>query len=178
VPADVVDSVLADAVRLGFLGDLPPAVHRGHASAFVPLVAHSQGHVVDLGTGGGVPGLVVAAALAPRLVVCVERRARRAAFLRLATTRLAPANVVVEAMDAATLIAADRWVGAGAVTARSFGPPAVTMPVAAALLALGGVLVVSEPPTDDERWEGAAEYGLELVERMAGPPRIAVLRRT
>jgi 16S rRNA (guanine527-N7)-methyltransferase len=49
------------------------------------------------------------------------------------------------------------------VTARSFGPPAVTAECAARFLKTGGVLIVSEPPTagDEERWsaQGLARLG-------------------
>ena len=43
--------------------------------------APGGGAVLDLGTGAGLPGVVVAARLAPRAVWWVERRRRRAAFL-------------------------------------------------------------------------------------------------
>ncbi len=48
------------------------------------------------------------------------------------------------------------------VTARSFGPPAVTVECGAPLLRVGGLLVVSEPPGTDEHPEWPAE-GLDLV---------------
>jgi 16S rRNA (guanine527-N7)-methyltransferase len=48
------------------------------------------------------------------------------------------------------------------VTARSFGPPAVTAECAVRFLKIGGVLVVSEPPNDEEtgRWN---RVGLDLL---------------
>ncbi len=52
------------------------------------------------------------------------------------------------------------------VTARSFGPPAVTAECAARFLKVGGVLVVSEPPTErmEERWNagGLAKLGFKV----------------
>jgi 16S rRNA (guanine527-N7)-methyltransferase len=49
------------------------------------------------------------------------------------------------------------------VTARSFGPPAVTAECASRFLKVGGVLIVSEPPTEqaEERWkvDGLARLG-------------------
>ena len=42
--------------------------------------------------------------------------------------------------------------GADFVTARSFGPPAITAECACRLLKLNGFLVVSEPPSDTDRW--------------------------
>jgi 16S rRNA (guanine527-N7)-methyltransferase len=48
------------------------------------------------------------------------------------------------------------------VTARSFGPPSVTAECGAQFLAIGGVMIVSEPPDDDvtDRWD---EKGLALL---------------
>jgi 16S rRNA (guanine527-N7)-methyltransferase len=47
------------------------------------ILAHAPGSgtVVDVGSGAGLPGVVVAAALAPRPVWLVERRRKRATFL-------------------------------------------------------------------------------------------------
>jgi 16S rRNA (guanine527-N7)-methyltransferase len=52
------------------------------------------------------------------------------------------------------------------VVVRSFGPPAVVAECAARFLVVGGLLVVSEPPSSpegDERWPvaGLAQLGLE-----------------
>lgn len=56
------------------------------------------------------------------------------------------------------------------VTARSFGPPAVTAECASRFLKIGGLLVVSEPPDDREigRWnvERLAILGLEPLGRV------------
>jgi 16S rRNA (guanine527-N7)-methyltransferase len=51
------------------------------------------------------------------------------------------------------------------VTARSFGPPAVTAECGVRFLRVGGVMIVSEPPDDsvDDRWdaEGLSRLGLK-----------------
>jgi 16S rRNA (guanine527-N7)-methyltransferase len=53
------------------------------------------------------------------------------------------------------------------VTARSFGPPAVTAECGAQFMRVGGVLIVSEPPedTDATRWNVAILEELGLVAR-------------
>jgi 16S rRNA (guanine527-N7)-methyltransferase len=53
------------------------------------------------------------------------------------------------------------------VTARSFGPPAVTAECAARFLKVGGVLIVSEPPTEgtEERWNPEGLTSLGFVDR-------------
>lgn len=176
--SDALDDVLGEAATLGFLSGGRTVDHRRHAEAFVPLV-DGDGPIVDLGTGGGVPGLVLAVVFAERRVVMVERRMRCAAFLDAAVARLG--------LDRATVVASEAEIAAGdhagvaeVVTARSFGPPAVTAECAAPFLAEGGRLVVSEPPGGNrQRWPaaGVAALGLELTALHPGPPALAVLTR-
>ncbi len=51
--------------------------------------------ILDVGSGAGLPGVVIAASLPGCEVVLTERRRRRAGFLRLAVGRLGLANVEV-----------------------------------------------------------------------------------
>ncbi len=64
-----------------------------------------------------------------------------------------------------------------AVTARSFGPPATTAECAAPLLAVGGRLVVSEPPDRPDRWPTDAVAELGLVDAPDAPDGLRVLRQ-
>jgi 16S rRNA (guanine527-N7)-methyltransferase len=68
------------------------------------------------------------------------------------------------------------------VTARSFGPPAVTAECAARFLKVGGNLVVSEPPDDSEvgRWnvEILAKLGLKPLGRVRHGAAFQVLTKT
>jgi 16S rRNA (guanine527-N7)-methyltransferase len=127
-----------------------------------------------------VPGLVLATALPDWEWALVEAGARRAAFLERAVRELDLADRVrVRHLRAEDLgrPPAERAT-ADAVTARSFGPPAVTAECAAPLLRPGGVLVVSEPPDAvGDRWPpaGPALLGLRVAERRPGPPATAVL---
>ncbi|MEI6400665.1 MAG: RsmG family class I SAM-dependent methyltransferase [Actinomycetota bacterium] len=101
------------------------------------------------------PGLVIAARRPDVALLLVERRAKRADLLRYAVRALEVADhVVVTEMDAARL-APTRAEPADVVTARSFGVPQVLMPIAAPLLRRGGLLVVSEPPDRQSRWDPA-----------------------
>jgi 16S rRNA (guanine527-N7)-methyltransferase len=72
---------------------------------------------------------------------------------------------------------------ADVVTARSFGPPAVTAECAAPLLRVGGRLLVSEPPDATDRWpesdlaalglvpgEPGAVHGFAFVQLVQGKP--------
>jgi 16S rRNA (guanine527-N7)-methyltransferase len=68
------------------------------------------------------------------------------------------------------------------VTARSFGPPAVTAECGAQFLKVGGVLIVSEPPDDSEanRWDSTklAELGLVAEGRIRRGAAYQVLVKT
>jgi 16S rRNA (guanine527-N7)-methyltransferase len=176
---DPLDEVLADAVRLGFLSARPRIPHRVHAEAFLPWL-DAPGTIVDLGTGGGVPGLVIAWTDPDRPVVCVESRARRAAFLRVARARLClqRVSVVDQVAEAVTGLREQ----AAAVTARGFGPPGVVAECAVPFVKPDGRIIVSDPPGGGDtaaRWpeDGLQLLGLVVEELDAGPPALTVLRR-
>ena len=61
----------------------------------------------------------------------------------------------------------------GVVTARSFGPPAVTAECAAPFVGTGGAILFAEPPASEEsgRWpaDGLAHLGLVAGPRLARP---------
>jgi 16S rRNA (guanine527-N7)-methyltransferase len=169
------------ARALGFLGPGPVAAHIDHAAVFVSALVGVDGVVVDLGSGGGVPGLVVALARPDLEVVLVDAMAKRCRFLRSAVAALGLEDRVriVEARAEEVGRGALRST-ASAVTARSFGPPAATAECAAPLLQLGGRLIVSEPPDGPARWPAAsvAELGLRIAARPeAGGPRVQVLEQ-
>jgi 16S rRNA (guanine527-N7)-methyltransferase len=65
------------------------------------------------------------------------------------------------------------------VVARSFARPAVVAECAAPLLAVGGRLVVSEPPERGDRWpeEGLSVLGLHLVATTSVGPRLVTLHQ-
>lgn len=123
--------------------------------------------VVDLGSGAGVPGLVLATRWKTSLLL-VDAHRRRAAFLTEAIRELGlTSRVEVAAVRAEELgrTAAKRGTFE-LVTARGFGRPAVVAECAAPLLAVAGRLVVSEPPPgvaqNADRWPsgGLGELGM------------------
>ena len=164
--------VLGQARQLGFLGPGPVAGHVEHAGGFVQAVGEpAPGLVVDLGSGGGVPGLVLALAWPQARVCLLEAGERRALFLAGATRQLGVEDRVVVAHARAEEAGRDpAWRGrADVVVARSFGPPAVTAECGAPLLRPGGRLEVSEPPDDEPaRWPegGLAALGLHPAGRL------------
>jgi hypothetical protein len=163
---DAVVSVLREAGALGFLGSGPVEPHVDHATRFAAAL-RPVSRLVDLGSGGGLPGLVLAALRPSVEVVLVDARTNRTDFLERAVGRLGwHDRVRVVAARAEVLGRTPVWRGkAGAVVARAFGSPSVTAECAAPLLAVGGQLLVSEPPAPPaDRWSatGLALVGLRL----------------
>ena len=171
-PPPVLLDELARAQTLGFLGPGPVADHLRHAHGFVAALAGVSGRVADLGSGAGVPGLPVALARPDLAVVLIDAGLRRTAFLSEAVTALGLGDRVSVVHGRAEVLGRSELRGAfDAVLARSFGPPAATAECAAPLLAVGGRLIVSEPPADGDRWPeaGLALLGLAARERRVEP---------
>lgn len=173
--------VLERAHRLGFLGPGPVDPHVDHARAFARAVPEAPEQAADLGSGGGVPALVLIDTWPESRWWLVESRERRAAFLSEAVTAMGVHERVEVLHGRAEDVGRDdqRRGRCGLVTARSFGPPPVTAECAAALLVPNGLLVVSEPPeARANRWPRGplAQLGLVPARTVDGPPRLQVLR--
>lgn len=96
--------------------------HVADADAYAEVLgalSPAPGLVVDVGSGAGIPGLVIALRRQELDVVLVERRRKRAAFLDLAIGQLGLSNARVHAGDVRDL----RGLAAGAVTWRAVGEP-------------------------------------------------------
>jgi 16S rRNA (guanine527-N7)-methyltransferase len=170
----------------GYFGPGPVRDHLTHARGFVAVAEARLGRapatVVDLGTGGGVPGLVVATAWPDASVTLIEAGERRARDLAEAAAELFGGRVVVRRARA-ELLAHEPPLreAAEVVTARGFGSPALVAEIGTGLLAPDGVLVVSEPPGGNStRWpeRPLAELGLSPADiRTASDATFAVLTK-
>lgn len=145
--------VLTRAQALGFLGDRSIGEVIEHARHFARALPVSCRSVVDLGSGGGVPGLVIAFDRPEAQLTLVERRQSRADELRRSVGALRLGDrVQVWDRDAADL-AVQRFRGHDAAVSRGFGPPAATLTMASRLVRPGGVIIISEPPQSTaDRW--------------------------
>ena len=155
-----------------FLGPGPLETHIEHSLGFAACVLEPA-TALDLGSGGGVPGLVLARLRWPATRwVLVEARERRCEFLRDEARRLgviARVEVRTERAEVAGRDPALRGT-VDVVVARGFGRPAVTAECAAPFLRVGGHLVVSEPPGGrPQGWTGAGLTELGLERTAHGP---------
>jgi 16S rRNA (guanine527-N7)-methyltransferase len=185
---DALRPVLEDARRAGFLGPGPIEAHLDHALGFAAAAESSLGRppasFIDLGTGGGVPGLALALHWASARGVFVDSGQRRSAFLCEATERIGVGDRIDVVGGRAEALGRDERYRQTfeVVTARSFAGPAVTAEIATGLVAVGGVLVVSEPPEPDlRRWPTAVllEIGFGPAQAVVqGGAHYAVLTKT
>lgn len=129
---------------------------------------------LDLGSGGGLPGLVVAVELPDQPLVLLDANERRCAFLRDACEELGRPDVIVVQGRAEEVACTPEHRGAySLVLARSFGAPAVTAECAVAFLRVGGFLVVSD------RFEDAAtRWPAEALDRLGFGPAERVVDQT
>ena len=174
---------LEDARRRGMVGPGPVEAHLDHAEALAEAVDPDfHGRFLDLGSGAGVPGLILLE-LWPRATgVLLDARRRRCSFLEAAVGALDLVDRVSVACGRAEELARDRQFRAAfeLVVARGFGAPGTTAECAVGFLGEGGRLAVSEPPgaSDPTRWpkDGLDALGLLGPEVRGGEGgRVAVL---
>ena len=162
---------LEHANRLGFLGPMPAAEQLEHALGFVGVIeselGRAPGSVLDLGSGGGPPGLVLAACWPTTRARPGRGQPPSCGVPAESLVRLGAAESAEVATGRAESLGhqPDLREAFECVTGRSFGRPAVTAECGSAFLSLDGRLVVSEPPdaaTKEDRWPpaGLAPLGL------------------
>ena len=171
----------------GYLGPADIEQQIAHAEGFAQcwedLYPSPPRELLDLGSGGGLPGLVLLVRWGCRTVL-VDSMIKRMRFLTEVLEEAdAPTNAEVITGRAEQVARNPLLSGSfDLVTARSFGPPAVTAECAVRFLKVGGVLIVSEPPDDSEtgRWnrEVLSELGLEAKGRVRHSAAFQILLKT
>lgn len=128
------------AIPLGFVakGDAERLAERHVLDSLraAPLVPSSARSAYDLGSGAGLPGVVLALALPDLHVILVEAQERRAGFLEYAVSTLGLANADVHVGRAE-----DLRDPVDVCLARAFGPLEPTWSMARRLLHPGGTLI-------------------------------------
>ena len=154
---------LVSTPGLTSVADLADArrVHLEDSLRAVPVVAAFEGPIVDVGSGGGAPGIPLAASLPDREVTLLEPTRRKAEFLEIWARELPNLNVV---RGRAEEQGTDRF---GVAIAKALAPPPVALEWCLPLVRTGGAAVLFVGPSAD----------LEAVRRVAeliagGPPEL------
>ena len=134
------------------------------------LVAQLGGPVVDVGSGGGAPGIPLAAALPDREVTLLEASGRKCAFLERWTAELPNLSVVRGRAEEQPLEAF------GVAVAKALAPPPVAAEWCLPLVREGGAVVLWVGPSAKPERVAAVAARLN-AEPAAAPPGFLVLRK-
>ena len=145
-------------------------MHVDESLAALEVVRRFDGPVVDVGSGGGAPGIPLAYALPDREVTLLEANRRKCDFLarwarELPNTRVICGRAEEQPVDAY-----------GVAVARALAPPPVAAEWCLPLVAPGGAVVLYVGPSAD------AETVVKVAARLAGelvesPSGLLVLRK-
>jgi 16S rRNA (guanine527-N7)-methyltransferase len=158
-----------------------PSVWTRHIadSAQLRALAPDAKHWVDMGSGAGFPGLVIAIQLAEApgaIVHCIESDRRKCAFLREAARATGAAAQIhpvrVEAIAPESLGPVD------AVTARAFAPLPLTLKLARPWMERGAVAVFPRGESARDQIAALPEARAYAIETMSSVvnPKAAILR--
>ena len=120
----------------------------------------SARRVADLGSGAGLPGLVLAAHLPAARIDLIESSSRKCAFLRRAIERMGLANAAVVCERSEQWSAGQGREAYDAVTARAIGGLATLAELASPLLREGAALLAwkgARSESEEAQLAGAAE---------------------
>ena len=152
-------------------GEEARRVHLDESLAALETVLRFDGPIVDVGSGGGAPGIPLADALPEREVTLLEASRRKCDFLDRWTADLPNLRVVCGRAEEQPL---DSW---GVAVAKALAPPPVAAEWCLPLVGPGGAAVLFVGPTAQaERVAQVAELlGAEL--EPGSPPGLLVLRK-
>lgn len=145
-------------------------VHVEDSLAGAELVRRFDGPIVDVGSGGGAPGIPLAVALADREVTLLEASERKCAFLERAAR---PFPNVRELRGRAEEQEVDRY---GVAVAKALAPPVVAAEWCLPLVRPGGGVVLWIGPSAER--DRVARVAERLAAEVAESPRgFLVLRK-
>lgn len=141
--------------------DNPDAAWERHvldALTLVPLLDHvpAGARLIDIGSGGGVPGIPLAIARSDLLVMLVESTQKKAAFLTAVATAMGLSNVRVSAERAEALATGPLRGTFDVVTARAVARLSQLLPITAPFAKPGGQLLLIKGQKANEELAEAA----------------------
>ena len=135
------DELVATPGLTSVAGEEARRVHLGESLAALETVQRFEGPIVDVGSGGGAPGIPLADALPGREVTLLEATRRKCDFLERWTAELPNLRVVCGRAEEQPL---DAW---GVAVAKALAPPPVAAEWCLPLVAPGGAAVLYVGPT-------------------------------
>ncbi|MBA3718584.1 MAG: class I SAM-dependent methyltransferase, partial [Actinobacteria bacterium] len=131
-------------------------VHVEQSLSALPVVSGLEGPIVDVGSGGGAPGIALASGLPDRDVTLLEASARKAAFLEEVSADFQNVRVVRGRAEEQPL---EEF---GVAVAKALAPPPVALEWCLPLVRVGGAALLFVGPSAD-----AAQVAA-VAERLGG----------
>jgi 16S rRNA (guanine527-N7)-methyltransferase len=164
------DDLVATPGLTAVCGEEARRVHVDESLAALDVVGRFEGPIVDVGSGGGAPGIPLAHALPEREMTLLEATRRKCEFLERWARELPNVRVVCGRAEEQPV---DSW---GVAVAKALAPPPVAAEWCLPLVAPGGAAVLYVGPTaqTDRVALVAEQLAGELVE---SPPGLLVLHK-
>ena len=165
------DELVATPGLTSVSGEEARRVHLDESLAALETVQRFEGPIVDVGSGGGAPGIPLAEALPGREVTLLEATRRKCDFLERWLTELPNLRIVCGRAEEQPL---DAW---GVAVAKALAPPPVAAEWCLPLVAPGGAAVLYVGPTAqaDRVAQVAGLLAAEL--EPDSPPGLLVVRK-
>ena len=163
---------LEESRARGFLGPGEIAPHiehsRGFRAAWDEYRSAPPASLIDLGSGGGIPGVVLAEEWGCPTVLLDSMAKRCRSLEEYLEYPNAPKNISVRCGRAEELARESDLDGRfELLVMRSFGAPSAAAECAVRYVSVGGLIIVSEPPDPDSqsRWNrpGLEQLGLRIA---------------
>jgi 16S rRNA (guanine527-N7)-methyltransferase len=145
-------------------------VHVERSLAALPVVLSFEGPIVDVGSGGGAPGIPLAAALPERDVTLLEAQKRKAAFLERAAAEFPNITVVRGRAEEQEL---EQF---GVAVAKALAPPPVALEWCLPLVRIGGAAILYAGRSVDLEAAGRAAAQLGGATPVVHPGVVAVVK--
>ncbi len=165
------DELVATPGLTSVSGEEARRVHLDESLAALETVQRFEGPIVDVGSGGGAPGIPLAEALPGREVTLLEATRRKCDFLERWLTELPNLRIVCGRAEEQPL---DAW---GVAVAKALAPPPVAAEWCLPLVALGGAAVLYVGPTAQA--DRVAQVAGLLAAKLEpdSPPGLLILRK-
>jgi 16S rRNA (guanine527-N7)-methyltransferase len=171
----LLDRLATEKQNLTTITEVDEAVDRHLADSLVALAlpeVASATTIVDVGSGGGFPGIPLAAALPDCIVTLVESERAKARWLTRCAEDFPNLRIVADRSEHLASARREEW---SLATARALASPAAALELTAPLVAVGGHVVLwrtanADPALDADAGAAAEILGLERREPIPVSP--------
>ena len=166
----LLDRIALEPQNLTAIAGLEEGIDRHLADSLAGLVlpeVADAGAAVDVGSGAGFPGIALALARPEMSVTLVESQGRKADWLRRASAGIPNLRVVADRSEHLASVERETFPLA---TVRALGPLAVSLELAAPLVAVGGAVIAWRGDDADPEAEAAAGRAADLLGLEPCPP--------